>query len=144
MPKKEKAILIMRPKDKTYTILGMKKLAFIFSIFVFVIYLFTSAGKTPYDYFTRLSDSFLQGKYYITESPPWLSELVPGPSGRFYVIQPPMPAILAMPFVYFFNNFQQQILAHIVGAGLVFLTITLSFRIKRNLKLALWNDLYMK
>ncbi|MDP1710018.1 MAG: hypothetical protein Q8L28_00145, partial [bacterium] len=119
----------------------MKKLVFIFSIIAFITYFLTSAGKTPYDYFTRLSTAFLQGKYYITESPPWLSELVPGPYGRFYIIQPPMPAILAMPFVYLFNNFQQQILAHILGAGLVILTVTLSFRIKKDLKLAIWSGL---
>lgn len=119
----------------------MKKLVFTFLIIAFITYFWTSAGKTPYDYFTRLSTAFLQGKYYITEPPPWLSELVPGPYGRFYVIQPPMPAILLMPFVYFFKNFEQQILAHLIGAGLVVFTMLLSFRIKKDLKLAIWSGL---
>ena len=132
---------MMRPAPKTYTIFGMKKLVVLFFVFSFIIYFFTSAGRTPYDYFTRLSSAFLHGKYYITENPSWLSELVPGPYGRFYIIQPPMPAILAMPFVFLFKNFEQQILAHILGASLIVLTMILSFRIKRDIKLALWSGL---
>ena len=52
-----------------------------------------------------------------------------------------MPAILLMPFVYFFKNFEQQILAHLIGAGLVVFTMLLSFRIKKDLKLAIWSGL---
>jgi len=78
----------------------------------------------------------------LTENPPWLSELVPGPSGRFYVIQPPMPAILALPFVFVFGkSFEQQFLAHILGAGLVVLTMALSYRIKKDKLLAVWSGL---
>ncbi len=115
---------------------------FLLGLAVLIIYSATSGGATPYNYFIRLATSFLQGKYYLTENPPWLSELVPDIGGKFYVIQPPMPAILALPFVFIFGkNFQQQILAHIVGAGLVILTMLLSFRIKRDAKLAIWSGL---
>lgn len=113
----------------------------IFIIF-FSIYLFTSSGKTPYDYFTRLAASFLQGKYYITENPPWLSELVPAGENKFYVIQPPMPALLLLPFVFVFGkDFPQQILAHLLGAGIVILTMSLSYKIKKDSKLALLSGL---
>lgn len=53
-----------------------------------------------------------------------------------------MPAILALPFVFVFKErFEQQILAHILGAGLVVLTMALSYRIKKNKPLAVWSGL---
>lgn len=102
----------------------------------------TSAGKTPYDYFTRLSDAFLDGRYYLTENPPWLSELVPASPGKYFVIQPPMPAILALPFKFLLKDlFQQQYLAHILGALTVTLSMVLSFRIKKDRKLSIWSGI---
>jgi hypothetical protein len=51
------------------------------------------------DYFSRLADAFLQGRYWLDEAPSWLNELIPAGDGRWYVPYPPMPAILALPFV---------------------------------------------
>ena len=117
----------------------MKKLVFLFFIFTFIVYLFTSAGQTPYDYFTRLSDAMLSGKYYLTENPPWLSELIPAGQNKssgedmFYVVYPPMPAILAMPFRFILGNkFEQQYLAHFLGAGIVALTMLIAWTVKRD------------
>lgn len=99
----------------------------------------TSAGRTPFDYFTRLSASFLAGKIYLTQNPPWLSELIPAGPDKFFVPYPPMPAVLAMPFVFLFkNNFEQQTLAQILGAGIVVLTMLISWSVKKDKKLLIW------
>ncbi|MGA2910413.1 MAG: hypothetical protein ABSE04_01245 [Candidatus Microgenomates bacterium] len=117
----------------------MKKFLGLAFIFSFIVYLLTSAGRTPYDYFTRLSDSFLQGKLYLTQNPPWLNELIPAGPNKFYVVYPPMPAILAMPFRLIFGQlFEQQYLAQLLGAGIVILTMCISFSIKKDKKLAIW------
>jgi hypothetical protein len=127
---------------KTYTMFGMKKLLFFAFIFSFIIYFATSAGRTPYDYFTRLSDSFLQGKVYLTQNPPWLSELIPAGPGKFYVVYPPMPAILALPIrLVFRENFQQQHLAHLLGAGIVVLSMLIAWTIKRDKKIMVWTGI---
>lgn len=106
------------------------------------IYYFTSNGNTPYDYFTRLAASFLEGKYYLTEAPPWLNELVPLATGKYAVVFPPAPALLLIPLVAVFGqNFPQQYLAHFLGAGVGVLFFFLSLRIKKSLKLALWSTL---
>ena len=119
----------------------MKKLALIFFIIVFSIYFFTSAGKTPFDYFTRLSDSFLDGIYYLTENPPWLSELIPA-DGKYFVVYPPMPALLSIPFRFLLGNlFEQQYLGHILGAGMVILTMLISWSVKKSKGLAIWSGL---
>lgn len=99
----------------------------------------TSPGKTPFDYFTRLSDSFLQGKLYLTENPPWLSELIPAKPDKFFVVYPPMPAILLLPFTFLFGTkFQQQYLAHLLGAGFVVLTMLIARTIKHDRKIVIW------
>lgn len=50
------------------------------------------------NYFVPLADAFLHGRLYVAEAPRWLNELVPY-QGRHYVVYPPMPAVLLMPFV---------------------------------------------
>jgi hypothetical protein len=122
----------------------MKKFILPISIFIslIVIYFFTSGGNTLYDYFTRLAASFLEGKYWLTQNPPWLSELIPAGLGRFYVVYPPMPAIILMPFVFLFGaNFPQQYLAHLIGAGIAVLTLKLSLTVQKDYKLAIWTTL---
>lgn len=123
-------------------ILFMKKLLVLFFFLTIATYYFTSAGKTPYDYFTRLSDAFLQGKYYLTKSEPWLNELIPAGNDKYFVAYPPMPAILAIPFRFVFGEkFEQQFLAHILGGGVVVLSILISWSVKRNKKIAVWSGL---
>lgn len=52
-----------------------------------------------------------------------------------------MPAILSLPFVFLFkDNFQQQYLSHILGAGIVIQTFFLSLKIKKEKRLALWSS----
>lgn len=81
-----------------------------------VVYLFTSSREPQnLNYFVRLADAFLHGRIYLQEAPSWLNELV-GRGGRFYVVYPPMPAILIVPFVAVFGvEFPQQIASSLFG-----------------------------
>jgi len=107
-----------------------------------LIYYLTSGGHTPYDYFVRLSDAFLNGRYYLSENPPWLNELITASANKYYVVYPPMPAILAAPFRYILGNrFPQELLAHLVGAITAVLTYRLSVLIKKSTKIAIWASL---
>ncbi len=104
-----------------------------------MIYLATSAGKTPYDYFTRLAEAFLQGRVWLTENPSWLSELIPLGNNKFTFVNPPMPAILAVPFVLVFKTyFHQEHLAHLLGTLAVTITGFLAWKIKPTKKFAIW------
>ena len=117
-----------------------KKMMFIGLFFVlFFLYIFTSEGNTPFNYFVRLADAFLNGRYWITENPPLLSELIPAEGGKFYILYPPMPALLVLPFVAFFGtSFPQQYVAHLVGAGLSVLVAQMALLLTRSKKIALW------
>lgn len=129
----------MNPANKTYTILDMRKLVSIFFIATLVVYFITSPGETPFDYFTRLADSFISGKHYLTDNPPWLSELIPAENNKYYVVYPPMPALTSIPFRYFLGNkFQQKYLAFLMGAGIVVLTMSISWIYKKDIKLLIF------
>lgn len=108
--------------------MGKKVIFILLLIFTFVIYLITSSGNTPYDYFVRLADSFLKGKYYLIDNPHWLNELIPLSGNRYAVVYPPGPALILMPLVFFFGNaFPQQILAHFLGAELATIIAQIAF-----------------
>ncbi len=85
-------------------------------VLTFFIYYFASPGQSPYDYFTRLAVALANGKLFLTESPPWLNELIPF-GGRYFVVYPPMPALLLVPFVIIFGaNFSQTLFSCGLGA----------------------------
>jgi hypothetical protein len=108
----------------------------------FVVYYFSSGGNTSYDYFTRLAASFLEGKLYLTDNPPWLNELIPV-YGVYFVVYPPMPAVLAVPFVFIFgHNFSQTIFSILVGSVNVVLVYLLGLRLKFGHKTAILVSLF--
>lgn len=108
-------------------------------LIVFVIYLLTSAGNTPYDYFIRLADAFLNNSYYLTDNPAWLNELIPLKNGGYGVVYPPAPAIIAMPFVYLYGpEFPQQIIAHLLGALLIIITAKIAYLKSKRISMFIW------
>lgn len=76
------------------------------------------ARPTNLDYFVPLADAFLHGRLGVTEAPSWLNELVPGGGGLFYVVYPPVPAILLVPIVWLFGSgFEQAWASILLGAA---------------------------
>lgn len=115
-------------------------LGFIVCICIFSV---TSAGDTPYDYFTRLADAFIHGRLYLTEQPSWLSELIPVAPNKYYVVQPPMPALLLVPFVALFGtHFPQQIIAHILGGAIMVVSVSLTCKFSKDKRLLVWMGLF--
>lgn len=90
-------------------------------------HLTSDSGRQPQDYFNGLAEAFLQGRYWLTDAPSWLAELIPAGPGRWYVPYPPMPAVLALPFVAVFGReFPAQTYSAIyagLAVGLVFLIL---------------------
>jgi len=131
----------MKAADKRTTS-GDRKLYLFFFVSFFCIFAITSAGDTPYNYFIRLADALLHGRLYLNEAPVWLSELVPAGNEKWFVVQPPMPALLALPFVAFFGiDFPQQILAHIVGATIAVVSMMIAKVIVKKRSVMIWTAL---
>jgi hypothetical protein len=82
--------------------------------------IYVAAGfglSTDYDYYGRLAEAFLHGRWWLTEAPPWLNELLACGDGRFCVVYPPLPAILSLPFVPFFPTAVAQVVASRIAGG---------------------------
>jgi hypothetical protein len=73
---------------------------------------------TDYDYYGRLAWAITQGRWWSDEAPPWLNELVPCGEGRWCVVYPPLPAILAVPLTLFLSTDLAQVLVSRVAGGL--------------------------
>lgn len=93
-----------------------------------VVYLAAGLGLlTDYDYYGRLAQAFLAGRWWLTEAPPWLNELLACGDGRFCVAYPPLPAILAVPLAAFLPAALSQVLVSRllggVSAGILYLAL---------------------
>jgi hypothetical protein len=82
------------------------------------IYVAAGIGlSTDYDYYGRLADAFLHGRWWLTEAPSWLNELLPCGDGRYCVVYPPLPAILSLPLVPLFPTAVAQVVAARIAGG---------------------------
>jgi hypothetical protein len=103
----------------------------IICIITFAIYYITGEGSTPYNYYVYLADAFLHGRLYLTENPSWLSELIPI-NGKYYVIYPPMPALLILPFVAFrglaFDQTIGSVLIGSINSAILYIIVKKIFR----------------
>ena len=83
-----------------------------------VVYLAAGFGLlTDYDYYGRLAQAILAGRWWLTESPPWLNELLACGDGRYCVAYPPLPAVLAIPLAAFLPTALAQVLVSRVAGG---------------------------
>jgi hypothetical protein len=92
----------------------------------FVVFYFTTEDQpTHFNNFVRLADAFLHGRLYLTENIPWLELAII--DGKYYIVPPPLPAILILPFVAIFGlNTNQTLVSILIGslnASLVFLVV---------------------
>lgn len=72
---------------------------------------------TDYDYYGRLALAFIEGRWWLTEAPSWLNELIPCGDGRYCVAYPPLPAILAVPLAPLVGSAAAQSLVSQVCGG---------------------------
>jgi len=84
-------------------------------------------APTDYDYYGRLAEAFLADRWWLVENPTWLNELVDCGEGRFCVVYPPLPALLAIPFVTVLPAaLAQSLVAQLCGgasAGVLYLAL---------------------
>jgi len=74
-------------------------------------------APTVYDYYGRLADAFVHGRYWLTDDPPWLNELLSCGDGRWCVAYPPLPAILAVPLVWLGTATAQGVVSQVFGGA---------------------------
>jgi hypothetical protein len=83
-------------------------------------------APTIYDYHGRLADAFVHGRYWLTDAPYWLNELLSCGVDRWCVVYPPLPAILAIPLLPFGTATAQGLVSQLCGgasAGVLYLAL---------------------
>ncbi|HUQ17232.1 MAG TPA: hypothetical protein VM070_05545, partial [Candidatus Saccharimonadales bacterium] len=104
-----------------------RSIAIVIGLFSAAVYVGLGWGVlTVYDYHGRLAEAFLQGRYWLDSDPPWLNELLSCGPGRWCVAYPPLPAILAVPFLFLGTAAAQGAVAQLCGgasAGVLFLAL---------------------
>jgi hypothetical protein len=110
-----------------------KTLLILIALFIiaFIVFWLTGEGHaTYYNYYVRLADAFLHGRLYLLDNPSWLNELIPNPAGiGYYVVYPPLPAVLMVPFVAIFGLDLNQTLFGIFFAAA---TVPLAYLVARS------------
>ena len=83
-------------------------------------------APTVYDYYGRLADALVHGRYWLIEDPRWLNELLSCGDGKWCVAYPPLPALLAVPLLGFGTATAQGLVSQICGgasAGVLYLAL---------------------
>jgi hypothetical protein len=126
-------------RNRYYLLLG-----FLFFILAFVVYYFSGESReTAYHYFAPLAEAFLDGRLYLLTKPSWLNELLPV-DGKYYVIYPPIPAILLIPQALLSGPDINQTLASVFwGALSISVVYFLMRRLTESIRLQIWMTLLL-
>ena len=104
-----------------------RSIAAALGILAVAAYLFAGRGSpTVYDYYGRLAEAFLHGRYWLETDPPWLNELLACGDGRWCVAYPPLPALLSIPIVFLGTATAQDVVSQVCGgasAGVLYLAL---------------------
>ena len=104
-----------------------RSIAIAIGAFAAIAYVAFGAGApTVYDYYGRLADAFVHGRYWLVDDPPWLNELLACGPGRWCVAYPPLPAILSVPLLFLGTATAQGVVAQLCGgasAGVLYLAL---------------------
>ena len=103
----------------------------------FAVYHASLPGPTPFDHYVRLADAFLHGRADLIDPPSYLE--VTTFRGRHYMIPPPFPAILILPYVAVAGlAANQSLVSHLVGALAAGLLLLLGARLMPHRRDVLW------
>jgi len=110
--------------------------AILLFIFTLLVYSISHRGEgAQWNHFIYLADAFLHGRLYVVNN---LTELAYW-NNHYFVVYPPMPAILLMPFVAVFGTtFYQPIISILLGAANVSLSYLVLVKFFKKNQLALW------
>ncbi|HEY9765231.1 MAG TPA: hypothetical protein V6C82_02665, partial [Chroococcales cyanobacterium] len=133
-------------KTKAYGYLRENaELLFPLGIFFFVLFAYRFLNRhqcVSLHYFVPLADAFFHGRLNVLEHPSWLNELVPF-HGKFFVVYPPMPAVVLMPFMLLWGKgMNQAFVSVILGALSVYLVYFLLYNLGFSLKKRVFFSLF--
>lgn len=114
-------------------------ICFILFVISFIVFQLTREGPpTHFNNFVRLADAILNGHLYLPEPLSWL-ELAPY-EGRYYIVPPPLPAIILLPAVALFGlSTDQTLVSIILGSTNVVLSYLVAKSLTKNRTVQIWS-----
>ncbi len=110
----------------------------IIMIVVLALYLLSKGQSSEQNHFVYLADAFLHGSLSLSGHGITLNEVVPY-HGSYYVVYPPMPAVLLIPFVAAYGTaFDQALLSTLLASIAVPCTWLMLRKTGSNPEKALW------
>ncbi len=110
----------------------------IIALIALIVFLLSKGPPPGQNHFVYLADAFLHGRLGVTGGGTSLAEIVPF-NGNYYVVYPPMPAVLLLPFVAVFGTgFDQGLMSVFLACLCVSLTWFLLKKTGVNGNKALW------
>ena len=95
------------------------RLAALLAVVACALYVLFGLGHvTDFDYYGRLADAFVHGRWWLSEAPAHLNELQPCGDQRWCVVYGAMPAIVTLPFLSLFDTATAQTIASQLAGGL--------------------------
>ncbi|MCL2475827.1 hypothetical protein [Candidatus Bathycorpusculum sp.] len=101
---------------KKVTSLRLRYKFLLIAAIALLIFLLSKGPSPGQNHFVYLADSFLHGRLGLTGGGENLAEMVPF-NGNYYVVYPPMPAVLLLPFVAVWGTTFDQALLSVILAG---------------------------
>ncbi len=110
----------------------------IIALIPLIVFLLSKGPPPGQNHFIYLADAFLHGRLGVTGGGTSLAEIVPF-NGNYYVVYPPMPAVLLLPFVAIFGTgFDQGLMSVFLACLCVALTWFMLKKTGVNGNKALW------
>ncbi len=129
--------LMRRAFDRIASLGTIQKFILI-ALISFFIFVLTKGPPPGQNHFVYLADAFLHGRLGLSGGGISLQEVVPR-NGNFYVVYPPMPAILLMPFVAAFGTgFDESLMSIMLASLCISLTWLMLKKTGSNGNKALW------
>ncbi len=120
------------------TSLGTLQKFILIAIISLVIFALTKGPPPGQDHYVWLANAFLHGKLGVSGDGIALQEIVPL-NGNYYVVYPPMPAVLLTPFVAVFGtSLDEALFSIILACACVSLTWLMLKKTGANSNKALW------
>ncbi len=98
-----KPILTLKQVYQDVVSLRLRYKLLIIALISLMVFLLSKGPPPGQNHFVYLADAFLHGRLGVTGGGTSLAEIVPY-NGNYYVVYPPMPAVLLLPFVAVFGT----------------------------------------
>ncbi len=112
-----KTIQTLKLLYQNFASLRLRWKLIIIALISLIVFLLSKGSPSGQNHFVYLADAFLHGRLGVTGGGTSLAEIVPF-NGNYYVVYPPMPAVLLLPFVAVFGTSVDQSLMSVFLASL--------------------------